>query len=248
MFGPVADVLADIERDMDRSTVTTPERFGAVMGTQAINVDFISRLSGLPQANALVVFGADGAQLNDTRAWPQPPVSVADRAYFRAAAEAGSPVLSISDPLLGRVSGKRVVFVLRRVVAPDGAFLGLLAASVRLDYLQDFYTAIDLPSGTAVAVLRRDGQVLTFSPPDQATGAGFVPVGSLWYQLVTGRRGRPALDETVGRALLEVGCWRRRQRGRFVLGAAEPVYQLDPGRFDHPHWSQGAAMFPEHVR
>ena len=33
----------------------------------------------------------------------------------------------------------------------------------------------------------------------------------------------------------------------FLYGAAEPVFELDPGRLDHRHWSQGAATLLEHV-
>ena len=55
------------------------------------------------------------------------------------------------------------------------------------------------------------------------------------------------LHETVGDLANRLLGSRRRQRGRFFYGAAEPVFELDPGRLDHPHWSQGAATPPEHV-
>ena len=32
----------------------------------------------------------------------------------------------------------------------------------------------------------------------------------------------------------------------FSMVRKSPVFELDPGRLDHPHWSQGAAMPPEH--
>jgi hypothetical protein len=70
--------------------------------------------------------------------------------------------------------------------------------------------------------------------------------GGYSYEFATGLRPTP-LNETFGVGVDRLFCGRRRRGGRFLYGAAEPVFELDPGRLDHPHWSQGAATPPEHV-
>ena len=67
-----------------------------------------------------------------------------------------------------------------------------------------------------------------------------------YFEFATGLRPTP-LNETFGVGVDRLFCGRRRRGGRFLYGAAEPVFELDPGRLDHPHWSQGAVTPPEHV-
>ncbi|RYE95142.1 MAG: hypothetical protein EOO78_24405, partial [Oxalobacteraceae bacterium] len=62
-------------------------------------------------------------------------IDLSDRAYFKAQKAGAAEGLLISGPLLGRVTGNNAVVFSRRVNAPDGSFAGLVAVSVRTDYL-----------------------------------------------------------------------------------------------------------------
>jgi diguanylate cyclase (GGDEF)-like protein len=177
-------VLTGIDRDMGLARLNTPGQFGAVLGTQVVHQELMARRTGLPMADALVVIDADGTIVGSSRAWPPAPVSLDDRAYFRAIRVTDSPALYISEPVLNRVTGNWTVSVLRRVAAPDGTFLGAVAAAVRLKYLEDFFTSIDLPTGMAVTLLRRDGLVLADSPPTRRLNTKFMPAASAWYPSV----------------------------------------------------------------
>jgi diguanylate cyclase (GGDEF)-like protein len=184
MLDAVDRVLTDIDRDVGLSHLGTPERFRAAMGSEAMQLDLSLRRSGLAQADGLVVIGTGGEIVNSSRVWPPPPFSVADRPYFQAMQAPGAPSLAISAPIASRITGKWIVFVVRRIAAPDGGLLGVLAAAVSLDYLRDFYTALDLPAGTAVTVLRRDGRVLISSPESREMHAEVMPKASAWYATV----------------------------------------------------------------
>jgi diguanylate cyclase (GGDEF)-like protein len=184
MLQAVDLVLTGIDKEIGLSHLSTPEQFRSLMSTQAIHIDLVSRLSGLPQADALMAIGADGAVLNLTRDRPASFRSVADRAYFQLLQAPGAPVQYISEPFTGRASGTALVVMLRRITASDGTFLGLLAAPVRLTYLQEFYAAIGLPAGTAVTALRRDGLVLAGWPADRQMRTSIMPAASAWYATV----------------------------------------------------------------
>ena len=184
MLEPVDHVLIDIIRDIERSGAHTPAALRVLMGNPSAHLDLASRISGLSQTDGIVVFGADGVEISTSRTWPAPPLSVADRGYFQAMRAKDAPAPYISAPLISRATGQRGVFVVRRISAPDGSFLGVLAALVRLNYLQDFYAAIRLPPGTAVTVLRGDGLVLAYSPPSRAFRTHMMPTASPWYATV----------------------------------------------------------------
>lgn len=80
---------------------------------------------------------------------PRSAVSIADRAYFqhlKAHPEAG---LFITEPILGRTSGKWVVLFARRLNHPGGAFAGVVYATITVDNFTQDLSLVDVgPHGT----------------------------------------------------------------------------------------------------
>ncbi len=184
LLAAVNGVLFDIDRRMALSRLNTPAQFRAVMGRDAIYPDLASHVSGLPQVDGIAVLGADGDIVNSSRSWPPPPIAAGDRAYFQAIRDSDAAVRTITEPVISRVTGNRMVFVLWRIAAPDGTFLGVLSAAVRLKYLEDFYAAINLPDGMDISLLRRDGLVLTGSPSGRPLNTTVMPASSAWFPTV----------------------------------------------------------------
>ena len=184
MLQAVDVVLRDIDRDEGLSRLTTPAQLRAAVGTQAAHIDLLSRLSGLQQADAIMVVDADGRLVNSTRSWPPPPVPITDRPYFKAVRESADTAPVLSVPLHSRATGLPIVVLARRISAPDGSFLGLLGVPLRLRYLQDSFAALDLPAGMAVTVLRSDGTVLTDAPGVRQLQTHVMPKSSAWYSAV----------------------------------------------------------------
>lgn len=184
LLAAVDSALSDIDRRMGLWRLNTPAQFRAVMGRDVIHPDLASHVSALPQVDAIAVLGADGEIVNSSRSWPPLPIAFGDRAYFRAIRDSGSAVWTITEPIISRVTGNRMVFVLRRIAAPDGTFLGVLLAAIRLKYLEDFYAAINLPNGMGISLLRRDGLVLTGSPSGRKLNRKIMPAASAWFPTV----------------------------------------------------------------
>lgn len=130
------------------------------------DLGFVER-NGWAQAdllNLLSVIGPDGWL---SQAWPAPPgaaapVNLADRAHFRIHIDNPGYGLYISQPVLGRVSRKWSIQLSRRLQKPDGAFAGVVVASLNPDYFSNFYRALKLDEGTAVLVVG-DDQIVRFS-------------------------------------------------------------------------------------
>ncbi|MCG6112857.1 MAG: ATP-binding protein [Paracoccus sp.] len=75
--------------------------------------------------------------------------------------------LFIGSPRKGRVGfadDRWIVNVSRRLNHADGRFAGIVAASISIDYLNDFYDALRRGEGGVVGILKDDGTVITRSP------------------------------------------------------------------------------------
>ena len=98
------------------------------------------------------------------------PTNVADRDFFQRHQRGETQALLISEPVLGRISGRWAITLTRRFDQPDGSFGGIVAISVAPRYLTELFETANLgPSDVMSLVLengitlaRRRGQALEF--------------------------------------------------------------------------------------
>ncbi|MBV9190237.1 MAG: hypothetical protein JOZ85_07125 [Betaproteobacteria bacterium] len=72
---------------------------------------------------------------------------VSDRDYFRFHATTAGDELRIGTPTTGRVMGRAVMHVTRRVSGPNGEFRGVVMIAVTPEYLHSPRTLISAPAG-----------------------------------------------------------------------------------------------------
>ena len=87
-----------------------------------------------------------------------------DRGYFTALRDQATDRLIIEEPSLGRVSHKRLVFVVRRVADAKGAFLGVVVASIDTQWLIGMLQALVTFKGGTAAIFRSDARLLARFP------------------------------------------------------------------------------------
>ncbi|HVC53468.1 MAG TPA: ATP-binding protein [Stellaceae bacterium] len=117
-----------------------------------------------PQLVALAVVDATGNMLIWSGGTISRPVSLADRDYFIALRDHPNLQRYISAPEVNPTTGTRAIFLARRLTSPGGAFAGLVVATIRLNYLQDFYRASGAGADDSVALWRDDGTLLVRYP------------------------------------------------------------------------------------
>jgi diguanylate cyclase (GGDEF)-like protein/PAS domain S-box-containing protein len=117
------------------------------------------------------IVGPDGfvGTLSGGRPHSNQPMS--DRSYFRFQANAQRDELFISEPLVGRASGNRVIVLSRRLTARDGSFGGVIRAAIDISELQRFYDSVDIGKGGIIALVGFDGIVRARTGRDPATRA-----------------------------------------------------------------------------
>jgi signal transduction histidine kinase/ActR/RegA family two-component response regulator len=120
--------------------------------------------SDYPQVAAISVFGRNGKLLVNSRFFPAPPVSVADREDFIRVRDEHS-TFYISRPLMGRTGGADVFTTNVARVSAQGAFRGMVSIALRRAYFDDFYRDLtgDDPTLT-LAIIRKDGTPLVRYP------------------------------------------------------------------------------------
>jgi signal transduction histidine kinase len=88
------------------------------------------------------------------------PISnIADREHFTVHLNNDNVGLFISQPVLGRSSGKWSVQFARRLNHPDGRFAGVVVASLDPKYFSDFYRSLDIGPKGAASIIGTDGVV-----------------------------------------------------------------------------------------
>lgn len=90
-------------------------------------------------------------------------VDLSDREHIRVHLEGRGDHLFVSQPVLGRVSGRWSVQFTRPVYDRKGLFAGVIVASVAPSYFSRFYSSIDIGPGSSIALLRSDGTILVRS-------------------------------------------------------------------------------------
>jgi diguanylate cyclase (GGDEF)-like protein/PAS domain S-box-containing protein len=127
-----------------------PERFNKYLA---------DLVQGLPQIREIGVFNADGDWLYSSLP-AMPHYNNSDRDYFIYHRNTQGPALQISAPLQSRLTGHLTIILSKRISRQDGSFAGVLTAAIDSDYFNGFYNRIQLGSGGAISLIRRDGIVL----------------------------------------------------------------------------------------
>lgn len=145
---------------------------------------------GLPTIASLSVTDAEGGFRLHTEVFPTPARSVADRAYFRFHRENPAPAPFFQETVTGRISGRPVMVMSRRLPQADGAFAGIVLAAIRQDFLDQSFASLIQSPGDHVTLVRLDGMVLLRHPPIEGVTGKKIHIGDWVFEaLAAGKRG-----------------------------------------------------------
>ncbi|MEZ2146822.1 EAL domain-containing protein [Bradyrhizobium sp. DN5] len=152
-----------------------------------------SKIEALPYMGGVNVIDAEGNLVNSSTAWPAPNLNVADRAYFRTFKyDPYSPDVLI-EPLHSRISGAWTILIVRKILGPNGEFLGVVGRGIEPANFEKFFASVVLGEGASISMLHRDGTLLARYPlSSELMGRNF-KTGPFSHQRVFG------LDHFAGR-------------------------------------------------
>ena len=188
-FGVFDLALQSVQRMLADGGASSAAASRNELALPGVREEMVALIRNVPGDAALLLFGADGVLVNSTRPKSSESISAADRDYFTHFRDHDDRGVYISLPIKGRVTGKWTIFLSRRLSASDGRLLGVVAAAVIVDDLQDFYHLALKGSDKAITLLRPDGVVLARYPHPENTIGTAMPKTSPWYGVAADKGG-----------------------------------------------------------
>ncbi|MGX1323060.1 diguanylate cyclase (GGDEF)-like protein [Bradyrhizobium sp. USDA 377] len=157
-----------------------------------------SKIEALPYIGGVNIIDAEGNLINSSTAWPAPKVNVADRSYFRTFKyDPYSPDVLI-EPLHSRISGAWTILIVRKIVGPNGEFMGVVGRGIEPANFEKFFESVVLGEGATISMLHRDGTLLARYPHSSELMGRNFKAGPFEQQRVFG------LDHFAGRFMSPV--------------------------------------------
>ena len=164
-------MLLEIRSTRKGLDIGTPDKVRAIYGTKEMHDTMRAHLATVPHIFNIVVTDETGQLVTSTAAWPTPKINVADRDYFKTAQSRLDGKLSTSVPIKNRIDGNQTIVFARRLETPEGAFAGIIFASVNSNYFEAIYGSTKSVHNMIFQLVREDGTIL-FRHPDPVGFAG----------------------------------------------------------------------------
>jgi diguanylate cyclase (GGDEF)-like protein/PAS domain S-box-containing protein len=202
----------------------------AIAGLQ----DFLDlRKATLGRIRALFVYDETGRWLA-TSEKVSLGLNNSDRAYFQHHRTLDDRGPYLGRPVQSRSGGQWIITVSRRFNHPDGAFAGVVLATIDAAYFARFYSQFDLGPNGAVSLLNADGILLARSPDD----GSYVGRDLAATPLIRDRMSRPSAGAYYFKSpidgLQRLSAFRFSERYPLVLLATEAQEDV------LTRWRQGA--------
>ena len=197
----VALNLAIIDRELQ--VLRKQHLQGLRLPAQALMNSRLEELNGMVLQVAVV--NVEGQVVDSSLGMPKLPVNLADRAHFRIFKNNFKDRLFISEPVLGRVSNKLSLQLVRPMLDAEGRFLGVIVASIDPELLKTFFTGMNALSHQGrLSIIGLDG-IVRFRLTNQGFSAGQDDRASPnWKQLSTlpaGIYNEPGLGDGIYRRI-----------------------------------------------
>src|SRR5450631_4377760 len=157
-------VQNDVVRRIERSGVASPEEFRRQVSGERFRANLTGLADGLSEVAGIHVFDANGQLINSSQSWPVAAVNIADHSYFRDfAADDRSPRVRLA-PVNSRYTAGWTTVIARKVVGPNGQFLGVVSRDISPANLESFFESVVLGTGSAISMFDREGTMLARYP------------------------------------------------------------------------------------
>ncbi|HTH44179.1 MAG TPA: EAL domain-containing protein [Oxalicibacterium sp.] len=113
-------------------------------------------LFDVPQFASVAIYDTEGKPVT-TSIPMRRPFTVADRGYFKFHKTHREDLMLIGQPVIGRMSGKKIIQITRRLEQDDGRFAGVLVIGIVPDYFTLFSDDPILGKGGILAFVGEDG-------------------------------------------------------------------------------------------
>jgi PAS domain S-box-containing protein len=122
------------------------------------------RVSELPQIKTLGILNANGDRVNHSSAWPSSNIDLSYREYFQQLKKHPRTDILVGGPIMSHTKRVWAIVAARPVLSQTADFLGVVYASIALQYFEELFRATSIGDGYAAMLLRDDGTLLARYP------------------------------------------------------------------------------------
>ncbi|MDY7535322.1 diguanylate cyclase [Pseudomonas sp. Bout1] len=164
-----ADVLRNVELyDLSiKGLIAATERSDLAGVSASIrHLVLFDRSEAAPYKGDILLLDKNGEVIADSSLLTPVAANFADRDYFHAHRQNPDLGLFISRPFIARCvcdDQWRIAFS-RRVSGPDGRFLGVAVASMRLSYFQQLFRSLNIGNDSTINLINQQGILLAQQP------------------------------------------------------------------------------------
>jgi signal transduction histidine kinase len=139
----------------DQAVVYLRSRYNALGSSLDINKELRDGIAPSEVFNLFSIVDDKANVILSTK--PFKPLNIADRDHIKVHMQSANAGLYISKPVLGRVSGRWSLQMTRRISGPDGAFNGVVIASMDPGYFTSIYQKVDVGQLGSISLAGDDG-------------------------------------------------------------------------------------------
>jgi len=167
-FDQQLDDLGAVQNDliayMRSSGIDSVEQYKRQLSSPDIHRMLQLKLSAVSYVGGINIFDVDGRLINSSSAWPVPPVSIADRSFFKTfKTDPRSPDMLV-EPVYSRITGVWTTVIARRITGPHGEFLGAVGRGIEAAHFEKFFASVALGEGATISMFHHDGTLLARYP------------------------------------------------------------------------------------
>ncbi|WP_213738810.1 EAL domain-containing protein [Bradyrhizobium sp. dw_411] len=144
--------------------ITSPAEFKRQVSTEEFHAVLEPVAGSLTDVAGVNIFDDNGQLINSSRFWPVPDLNVADRSYYRDFVTNDHSPLVLLTPVRSHLTELWTIVVSRKIVGPDGRFLGVITRGVSPANLESFFESITLGMGSTISLYHRDATLLARYP------------------------------------------------------------------------------------
>ena len=157
-------IQRDFVRRMQLTGIETPEAFNRQMSGEDAHQALRTFINGSSEIARLNIFDVNGQLINSSVSWPVPDINIADRDYFKQfKADPEAPDVIIA-PIRSRFAAGWTTVIARKIVGPNGTFLGVVSRGMSPTNFETFFESLTLGDGAAISMFHRDGTMLARYP------------------------------------------------------------------------------------
>ena len=174
-FEAIALVQSGLIERMDRLGNLSADKLWGPMASREAHLMLKDAISGLPHIENITITDAQGIIVNSSRFWPIPPLSVAEREYYKALKANQYPTSVLSELILNRTTGTASIYLARKFFGPNGQMIGIVVGGMEQKYFERYFGTINLGTGSVISLLRLNGELIASHParrqlaPSEAT-------------------------------------------------------------------------------